>query len=41
MTKDIKGMIHPKKNILSFTDPHVVPSLYEFLLLNTKEDILN
>jgi len=26
--------------ILSFTHPYVVPNLYEFLLLNTKEDIL-
>jgi len=37
----LKGILHPKMKILiSFTHPQVVANLYEFLLLNTKEDIL-
>ncbi len=37
-----KGIVHPKITILSFTQPQIVPNLYEFLffLLNTLEDIL-
>ncbi len=36
-------MVHPKmkkNNKSSFTHPHVTAYLYEFLLWNTKEDIL-
>jgi len=33
-------LIHPKMKILSFAQPHDFLNLYEFLLLNTKEDIL-
>ncbi len=37
----VKGIVHPKMKILSsFTHPQVVPNLYEFVLPNTKEDIL-
>jgi len=36
----IKGIVHPKKKILSFTHPHVVPNLCELNELNTKEAIL-
>jgi len=36
------GIVRPKIKILtSFTHPQVVPNLYEFLLLNTKEDLKN
>ncbi len=33
-------MVHPKVKIMSFIHPHDFPNLYEFLLLNIKEDIL-
>jgi len=33
-------MVHPKITFLSFTHPQVVIKLYDFLLLNKKEDIL-
>ncbi len=36
MTKDINGMVHPKKNILSFTDPRVVPSMHDFFCWTQK-----
>ncbi len=36
----VKGIVHPKMKILSFTHPQVVPNLYEFVLPSTKEDIL-
>jgi len=36
----LKGIVHlKKKKLSSFTHPQVVSNLYEFLLLNTKEDI--
>ncbi len=35
-----KDIVHPKWKLSSCTHPQVVPNLYEFLLLNTKEDIL-
>jgi len=28
---ELKGLVHPKMEILSFTHPHVVPNLYDFL----------
>jgi len=32
MHANLKGIVHPKIKILSsFTHPHVVPTLYEFL----------
>ncbi len=38
---ELKEKVHPKMKILSsFTHPQVVPNLYEFVLPNTKEDIL-
>jgi len=34
-----KGIFHPKMYILSLiTHPHVAPNMYDFLLLDTKED---
>ncbi len=36
----VKGIVHPKMKILSFTHSQVVPNLYEFVPPNTKEDIL-
>ncbi len=37
----LKGIVHPKMKILSsFTHSQVVPNMYLFVLLNTKEDIL-
>ncbi len=35
----VKGIVHPKMKIRSFTHSQVVPNLYEFALPNTKEDI--
>ncbi len=31
LRKCLKGIVHPKMKILSFTHPQVVPNLYEFL----------
>ncbi len=36
----VKGIVHPKMKILSFTHSQVGPNLYEFVPPNTKEDIL-
>jgi len=38
----VKGIVHFKMRILSFTHPQVVSKLYDFffLMLNTKKDIL-
>ncbi len=36
----LKGIVHPKMKMLPFTHPQVVPNMYLFVLLNTKEDIL-
>uniref|UniRef100_A0A671MCL7 Cytochrome b5 heme-binding domain-containing protein n=1 Tax=Sinocyclocheilus anshuiensis TaxID=1608454 RepID=A0A671MCL7_9TELE len=37
-TTSYKGIVHPNMTILSFTDPHVIPNLYDFLssVKNTK-----
>ncbi len=37
---NFKAIVHPKMKLLSFNNRHVVPTLYEFFLLNTKVDIL-
>jgi len=36
----IKGIVHPKIQILLFSHPQVVPKIIFFFRLNAKEDIL-
>ncbi len=40
MEQHVKGIIHPEMKIVIYLSSSIVPNLYVFVLLNTKEDIL-